>query len=137
MVAKTMTQPAKLTIDIYSDVMCPWCIIGYAQLQKGLAMLEGEVEAEVRWLPFELNPEYAARRRRERARTSPASMAARSNRPLQAVSRCRPLGSGRAIALPIPGGRARAAEHAVEHLCRAQAAQVGADRGRGGGSDPA
>lgn len=52
-----MTGPAKLTIDIYSDVMCPWCIIGYAQLQKGLAMLEGEIEAEVRWLPFELNPD--------------------------------------------------------------------------------
>jgi predicted DsbA family dithiol-disulfide isomerase len=52
-----MTTPAKLTIDIYSDVMCPWCIIGYAQLQKGLALLEGEVEAEVRWLPFELNPD--------------------------------------------------------------------------------
>ena len=47
----------KLTIDIYSDVMCPWCIIGYAQLKKGLAMLKGEVEAEVRWLPFELNPD--------------------------------------------------------------------------------
>lgn len=52
-----MTSPAKLTIDIYSDVMCPWCIIGYAQLQKGLALLEGAVEAEVRWLPFELNPD--------------------------------------------------------------------------------
>ena len=52
-----MTSPAKLTIDIYSDVMCPWCIIGYAQLQKGLTMLAGEVEAEVRWLPFELNPD--------------------------------------------------------------------------------
>lgn len=52
-----MTTPTKLTIDIYSDVMCPWCIIGYAQLRKGLAMLEGEVEAEVRWLPFELNPD--------------------------------------------------------------------------------
>ncbi len=52
-----MTTPTKLTIDIYSDVMCPWCIIGYAQLQKGLAMLEGEVEAEVRWLPFALNPD--------------------------------------------------------------------------------
>lgn len=52
-----MTQPAKLTIDIYSDVMCPWCIIGYSQLQKGLAMLDGEIEAEVRWLPFELNPD--------------------------------------------------------------------------------
>lgn len=52
-----MTTPVKLTIDIYSDVMCPWCIIGYAQLQKGLAQLEGEIEAEVRWLPFELNPD--------------------------------------------------------------------------------
>jgi predicted DsbA family dithiol-disulfide isomerase len=52
-----MTQPKKLTIDIYSDVMCPWCIIGYSQLQKGLAELEGEIEAEVRWLPFELNPD--------------------------------------------------------------------------------
>lgn len=47
---------AKLTIDIYSDVMCPWCIIGYNQLQKGLEPLKGEIEAEVRWLPFELNP---------------------------------------------------------------------------------
>ena len=48
---------AKLTIDIYSDVMCPWCIIGYNQLQKGLETLHGEIEAEVRWLPFELNPD--------------------------------------------------------------------------------
>ena len=52
-----MTVPKKLTIDIYSDVMCPWCIIGYSQLQKGLADLTGEIEAEVRWLPFELNPD--------------------------------------------------------------------------------
>lgn len=55
-----MTQPARLTIDIYSDVMCPWCIIGYSQLKKALADLEGEVEAEVRWLPFELNPDMPA-----------------------------------------------------------------------------
>ncbi|WP_309750470.1 DsbA family oxidoreductase [Novosphingobium sp.] len=48
---------AKLTIDIYSDLMCPWCIIGYNQLQKGLETLQGEIEAEVRWLPFELNPD--------------------------------------------------------------------------------
>lgn len=52
-----MTAPVKLTIDIWSDVMCPWCIIGYSQLQKGLAQLDGEVEAEIRWLPFELNPD--------------------------------------------------------------------------------
>lgn len=52
-----MIEPAKVTIDIWSDVMCPWCIIGYSQLQKGLAELEGEIEAEIRWLPFELNPD--------------------------------------------------------------------------------
>lgn len=52
-----MTQPTKVTIDIWSDVMCPWCIIGYRQLQKGLSELDGEIEAEIRWLPFELNPD--------------------------------------------------------------------------------
>ncbi len=52
-----MTAPAQVTIDIWSDVMCPWCIIGYAQLQKGLQSLAGEVEAEVRWHAFQLNPD--------------------------------------------------------------------------------
>ena len=47
----------KLTIDIYSDVMCPWCAIGYGQLTKALDALDGEIEAEVRWRPFELNPD--------------------------------------------------------------------------------
>lgn len=54
-----MSAPARLTIDIWSDVMCPWCIIGYSQLRKALDSLDGEIEAEVRWLPFELNPEMA------------------------------------------------------------------------------
>ncbi len=49
--------PAKVIIDIWSDVMCPWCIIGYQQLAKGLDQLAGEVEAEVRWHAFELNPD--------------------------------------------------------------------------------
>ena len=48
---------AQVTIDIWSDVMCPWCIIGYKQLQTGLATLAGEIEAEVRWHAFELNPD--------------------------------------------------------------------------------
>lgn len=50
----------RLTIDIYSDVVCPWCAIGYGQLTKALGELEGEIEAEVRWRPFELNPDMAA-----------------------------------------------------------------------------
>lgn len=53
-----MTQT--LTIDIYSDVMCPWCAIGYGQLTKALEALEGEIAAQVRWRPFELNPDMPA-----------------------------------------------------------------------------
>lgn len=49
-----------LTIDIWSDVMCPWCLIGYGQLTKALAELEGEIAAEIRWRPFELNPDMPA-----------------------------------------------------------------------------
>ena len=41
-------------IDIVSDVMCPWCIIGYKQLEQALGMVG--VGAYVRWHPFELNP---------------------------------------------------------------------------------
>ena len=51
---------SQVTIDIWSDVMCPWCIIGYKQLQTGLAQLEGEIAAEIRWHPFELNPDMPA-----------------------------------------------------------------------------
>ncbi|MFM7377934.1 MAG: DsbA family oxidoreductase [Erythrobacter sp.] len=50
-----MTQT--LTIDIYSDVMCPWCLIGYGQLTKALKELEGEIAGVIRWRPFELNPQ--------------------------------------------------------------------------------
>jgi predicted DsbA family dithiol-disulfide isomerase len=49
------TQP--LRIDIVSDVVCPWCIIGYKQVEKALAMLPEPVEAEIHWHPFELNPD--------------------------------------------------------------------------------
>lgn len=48
--------PTPIRIDIVSDVVCPWCVIGYKQLQEALRRLEGEVEAEIHWHPFELNP---------------------------------------------------------------------------------
>lgn len=46
-----------LRIDIVSDVMCPWCIIGYRQLSKALESLGDVVRAETHWHPFELNPD--------------------------------------------------------------------------------
>ena len=45
-------------VDIISDVMCPWCIIGYRQLEQALGMTK--MGARVRWHPFELNPDMPA-----------------------------------------------------------------------------
>jgi predicted DsbA family dithiol-disulfide isomerase len=45
-----------LVIEVASDVICPWCYIGKRRLEKALAMLDGEVKPEIRWLPFQLNP---------------------------------------------------------------------------------
>ena len=44
-----------IRIDIVSDVVCPWCIIGYKQLER--AQVETRVPAVVYWHPFELNPD--------------------------------------------------------------------------------
>lgn len=46
-----------LTIDIWSDVMCPWCLVGWGNLSQALDRLEGEIAAEIRWHAFELNPD--------------------------------------------------------------------------------
>ncbi|MEM5474817.1 DsbA family oxidoreductase [Pacificibacter sp. AS14] len=47
-----MSNP--LRIDIVSDVMCPWCIIGYRQLSQ--ALNAAGTDHEIHWHPFELNP---------------------------------------------------------------------------------
>ena len=46
-----------LVIEIASDVICPWCYIGKRRLEKALALLDAEVQPEIRWLPFQLNPD--------------------------------------------------------------------------------
>lgn len=46
-----------LQVDIISDVVCPWCVIGYKQLMKALAMLPGYFDVAIAWHPFELNPD--------------------------------------------------------------------------------
>ena len=52
-----MSGAIALRIDIVSDVVCPWCIIGYKQVQKALGSLDENIEAEIWWHPFELNPQ--------------------------------------------------------------------------------
>lgn len=52
-----MSESRKISIDIWSDVMCPWCLVGWGNLSQALGQLDGEIEAEVRWHAFELNPD--------------------------------------------------------------------------------
>jgi len=45
-----------INIDITSDIMCPWCIIGFKRLQKVMEKFKNSVEFKLHWQPFELNP---------------------------------------------------------------------------------
>ena len=46
----------KLKIDIVSDVVCPWCTVGYKHLEKAIEALNLKEFVEIEWQPFELNP---------------------------------------------------------------------------------
>ena len=46
----------KIKIDIVSDVVCPWCIIGYKRLEKAIIEMGIEDQVTIEWQPFELNP---------------------------------------------------------------------------------
>ena len=52
----TANDPAPaVTIDVFSDVVCPWCFIGKRRLEKAIA-LHPEIPVEVRYQPYFLNP---------------------------------------------------------------------------------
>src|SRR5690349_1984425 len=44
-----------VTIDIYSDVVCPWCYVGKRRLDRALSQL-ATIPTQVTWRPFQLNP---------------------------------------------------------------------------------
>ena len=46
-----------LKIDIVSDIVCPWCAIGYKKLTEAMSQLSKEIRFEVNWKPYELHPE--------------------------------------------------------------------------------
>jgi len=46
-----------LQIDFVSDVACPWCAVGLASFERALEKLQGEVDVDLRFQPFELNPQ--------------------------------------------------------------------------------
>ena len=47
-----------LTIDIVSDLVCPWCYIGKRHLEAALSSMgEAAPPVQIRWHPFQLNPD--------------------------------------------------------------------------------
>jgi predicted DsbA family dithiol-disulfide isomerase len=45
-----------MRIDFVSDVSCPWCAIGLKSLEQALERVAGEIEVDIHFQPFELNP---------------------------------------------------------------------------------
>jgi predicted DsbA family dithiol-disulfide isomerase len=65
MTSASMQHPEPLTVDVVSDVVCPWCYIGKRNLEAALAKLPVH-NVEIRWRPYQLDstipPEGIARR---------------------------------------------------------------------------
>lgn len=49
-----MPETASISVDVISDVVCPWCFIGQRRLERARALAQG-VEVEVRWRPYQLD----------------------------------------------------------------------------------
>lgn len=49
-----MINTDSITVDVVSDVVCPWCFIGQKRLDKAIAT--SGVEVHVHWRPFQLDP---------------------------------------------------------------------------------
>ncbi|MBN9221678.1 MAG: DsbA family protein [Mesorhizobium sp.] len=50
-----MSAANAITVDVVSDVVCPWCFIGQKRLDKTVAAV-GDVDVHIRWRPFQLDP---------------------------------------------------------------------------------
>jgi predicted DsbA family dithiol-disulfide isomerase len=46
-----------MQVEIWSDVVCPWCYIGKRRLETALARFDGRDDVEVVWRSFQLNPD--------------------------------------------------------------------------------
>jgi len=54
-----MAEGETVSVDVVSDVVCPWCFIGQKRLDKAIAQL-GDLDVEVLWRPYQLDPTIPA-----------------------------------------------------------------------------
>ena len=45
-----------VSVEIWSDVVCPWCYIGKRRFEKAIDLLRDEVEFEIAFRPYQLDP---------------------------------------------------------------------------------
>jgi predicted DsbA family dithiol-disulfide isomerase len=50
-----MSERQSITVDVVSDVVCPWCFIGQKRLDKAVAAVP-EVTVDIHWRPYQLDP---------------------------------------------------------------------------------
>jgi predicted DsbA family dithiol-disulfide isomerase len=59
-----MSEPNSITVDVVSDVVCPWCFIGQKRLDKAIAA--SGIDVHVHWRPFQLDPTIPAEGKKRR-----------------------------------------------------------------------
>ncbi|MFC3323172.1 DsbA family oxidoreductase [Mesorhizobium cantuariense] len=50
-----MSEMNAITVDVVSDVVCPWCFIGQKRLDRAISAV-GDVDVHIRWRPSQLDP---------------------------------------------------------------------------------
>jgi predicted DsbA family dithiol-disulfide isomerase len=55
-----MNMKQSIKVDIVSDVVCPWCLIGKRRLEKAMEALKHKYDFNISYHPFELHPELSA-----------------------------------------------------------------------------
>jgi predicted DsbA family dithiol-disulfide isomerase len=132
-----------MKIEFVSDVTCPWCAIGLASLEQAIARLSASVEVELRFEPFELNPDmppegedlahYAARKYGATAEELAARQAVIRQRAAEAGLRFAPrsrvwntFDAHRLLHWAALEGRQRELEHALLEAYHARGENPGA-----------
>ena len=106
-----------LKIDFVSDVSCPWCVIGLRALDEALERVKNEVQAELHFQPFELNPGMPAEGHYAEERFDPLWAAFAERRmPVSFHILTGAMGGDPTSRAPAP--RADAARHACEYADR-------------------
>ena len=117
----------KLRVEVWSDVVCPWCYVGKRRLEAAIARMPSPADVEVIWHAFELDPKAP---RVRRVKTTYAERLARKYRASleQAnamIERMTSLGAGEGIRFRLdrvrPGSSFDA--HRVLHLARERGVQ--------------